>query len=533
MIITSKISIQLKSILGGSLHPAAMRRTVIDDELLHVAKLPPPPLPLPPERWAQPYGRLHGRVVLPAQRGTHQIEALVDAMVTKLAPHVRNCIRLAIWRVPPCVALVLVPALRRLRVAAVWLSDRWREEEARYALSSARTPAVLTTDESITHLLPSHFGILRVRPLPAIDVCCLRGCDSSRLQGSEDMRSDESMYFTSGSGGAPKGVRLSHEAMDVQALEKVTRIPFVRGNAYLHLAPHFHVGGASSTLAALHAGMDHVVLTPSSLLHRAPQILDTIRRENVTVLVLVPGLLLAFVDAASNFGLSLAEVRAVLVGAAPTDSKLALAARSVFPSATLIAAYGLTECASSLAFAPLGKSEARAPVHVQLAVHAPCGGRGRIVTRGPHVMRGYLGEEERDVRTWLETGDLGEVTVDGELVVVGRERDVIRSGGESVDASEVERAIVEHEAVVLAVVVGVPHPNWGEAVVAAVKLQPRVPVQNIISHCRKSLAGFKVPRWVVEIDNIPISPLGKVLKSAVRDMLLRRLENQLTRMAKL
>ena len=511
-----------------------MQTSVIDDELVHVAKLPLPSRALPAETWQQPHGRLHGNIVLPECDGTYELESLVNAMTAELGSYAGNCTRLAIWRVSASVALVLVPTLRRLRISAVWFNDRWREKEARNALNASLASIVITEDGTLTHFVPSHITLLNVEPLPTIKVTCLQqSTDTNGSELSKHLCCDESIYFTSGSGGRPKGVRLSHESMDIQAVEKVMRIPFIRGDTYFHLAPHFHVGGASSTLAALHAGMNHVFITSGSLLERASQLLDTIQFNNVTVLVLVPGLLRSLVDTANSIALKLPHVRSVLVGAAPTDVKLAHSTQLVFPNAMLHSAYGLTECASSIAFSTLGDRAYKSPSHVELAVQVTFGNRGRILTRGPHVTRGYLGEEFRNSNTWFETGDIGEITNDRELIVVGRQRDIIRSGGETVDASEVERIIGEIDAVVLAVVVGVPHPVWGEAVAAAVKLQHSVPVQRIISHCRNSLAAFKVPRWIVQFDSIPTSPLGKVLKPAVRDMLLRELQNKLIRNAKL
>jgi len=205
-------------------------------------------------------------------------------------------------------------------------------------------------------------------------------------------------------------------------------------------------------------------------------------------------------------------------------------AGNVFPNSTacIIGTYGSTECASSVAFSALNRGEfAKTPWHVDLAiVKSSEGRRGRILTRGPHLMRGYLGSNSLpDGGTWFETGDIGQLTTDGALCSVSRKSDVIRSGGETVDATEVERTIVEHMSVNYAAVVGVADKNLGEAVVAAVTLRvppTTVSAEALVGYCKQRLAGFKVPRWLFVFDKLPMSPMGKVLKPALRDLVTQR-----------
>eukprot|EP00171_Calliarthron_tuberculosum_P006144 IDg6144t1 len=322
--------------------------------------------------------------------------------------------------------------------------------------------------------------------------------------------------------------------MDVQAREKINRLPLRRARAFLHLAPLYHVGGASSALAAMMVGCDHVVpRAGAALLARAAHLLDRVRAHRVAVVVVVPAVLAALADAAVRAQVKAARVRAVLIGGARASSSLLRVAHAAFPNAEFIAAYGLTECASSLAFGSAGAVAARAPAHVELAVRASARGRrGHVVTRGPHVMRGYVGDATRSRSDWFDTGDVGAVDESGALVLAGRARDVIRSAGESVHPIEVEEALAAHHAVARAAVIGLPHRILGEAVVAAVTLRTSVDACVLKEWCRARLSPFKVPRVIVPMPDLPTNALGKVVRPALRSLLVDRLAGH-ARLAKL
>lgn len=496
-----------------------------DAALLHVAKLPkpvdrPPDLP---SLWAVPDGTLLGDVHLPRPHGAHGLETLAKTLQHELEPVLKNVHRLAIWRVPPCVALLLTPVLLRLRIAPAWLNERWNETETKRALSLLNTHVLLvgcdvsanfinnTTTIAISPMPNPHVRVLRTAPAPPYNHLAVA--------------TDEFLFFTSGSGGIPKCARLSHTAMYVQAREKLRRLPIRRNTAFLHLAPLFHVGGASSALAALLVGSDHIIpLAPDGVLTRAPYMLQLAHLHQVRVLVVVPAILQALIDASHNQPIS--HIHAVLVGGARASNALVTAAKRTFPNANLTAAYGLTECASSIAFASLGSHTARAPTHVDLAVQARTPGiRGPVLTRGPHIMRGYIGEPLRHINSWFDTGDLGYIDNNQNLVLTGRARDVIRSAGESVYAAEVEDALQSHHSVATAAVVGVPHRILGEAVVAAVTLRENIAVPALLQWCRSRLSAFKMPRAVFAFESLPTNALGKIVKPAIREMLVGKLSD--------
>ncbi|KAL3691279.1 hypothetical protein R1sor_004930 [Riccia sorocarpa] len=181
---------------------------------------------------------------------------------------------------------------------------------------------------------------------------------------------------------------------------------------------------------------------------------------------------------------------------------------------------------------------------------------GRVLTRGPHVMEGYWGRPEKTMEAlradgWLDTGDVGWIDGAGMLWLLGRQKDVIKSGGENVYASEVERLLVKHPAVSSASVVGVPDQRLGESVTAMVRLElgwewadgsssnDTKATKSLVSewslrfHCQQQgLSRYKVPKYIlVQEGPFPVTSTGKVKKDSVRDMAIARLSSKEPRLS--
>ena len=155
---------------------------------------------------------------------------------------------------------------------------------------------------------------------------------------------------------------------------------------------------------------------------------------------------------------------------------------------------------------------------------------GEIVVSGPTVMAGYYGDAEataavlRDGR--LHTGDAGTLDDDGDLWLLDRRGDLIVSGGENVYPAEVERVLRAHPAVAAACVVGLPHAEWGQQVAAMVvpKEQATLTETELVAHCRRELAGYKLPRHIAFVEALPLTGSGKVQRAAVAQLLAERRE---------
>jgi malonyl-CoA/methylmalonyl-CoA synthetase len=151
---------------------------------------------------------------------------------------------------------------------------------------------------------------------------------------------------------------------------------------------------------------------------------------------------------------------------------------------------------------------------------------GVVEIKGPNVFAGYWRmpektKEEFTADDWFKTGDVGQWSEDGYLSIVGRAKDLIISGGYNVYPKEIELVIDVIPGVVESAVVGVPHPDFGEAVMAAVVKQKNAPLDEaaVIAHVRSQIANFKVPKRVVFVDDLPRNAMGKVQKNVLRDQL--------------
>jgi len=202
--------------------------------------------------------------------------------------------------------------------------------------------------------------------------------------------------------------------------------------------------------------------------------------------------------------------------------------------------YGLTEAASQVATAlpheALAKpaSVGKPLIFSQVSIVGPegqplpPGQHGEIVVRGPTVMQGYAEDEAANAHTLrggaLHTGDLGYLDEDGDLFVLQRRSDLIVSGGENVYPSEVEAVLSQHPAIAEAVVVGAPDAEWGQIVCAALVLHPgqHASESDILAFSRQRLAGYKQPRRLRFVDELPRSSLGKILRAQVADWFRQR-----------
>eukprot|EP00198_Chlamydomonas_reinhardtii_P000720 XP_001690055.1 predicted protein [Chlamydomonas reinhardtii] len=323
------------------------------------------------------------------------------------------------------------------------------------------------------------------------------------------------LVFTSGTTAAPKGVQLSHAAFHAQSMVKLALVGYCPADTYLHTAPLFHIGGLSSAFAALMAGCVQVFMPRFD----AEAALAAILHHRVSVFIAVPTMLqdLAAAAAATAAAVTgaagperlpagaedvapgpLGCVRRILVGAGGTAPKLQDAVSRTFPAAHLLSAYGMTEACSSMTFRHL-----RGPAHPastnaggwqqrpqqlqQLQLWAPPGSNNSS-------------KPALTADGWLRTGDLGYLAADGGLWLLGRAKDMIKSGGENVFAPQVEAVLCAHPAVAAAAVVGLPHERLGE----------------------QGLAGFRLPRLAVaQWQPLPLNGSGKVAKPVIRAVLQR------------
>lgn len=357
------------------------------------------------------------------------------------------------------------------------------------------------------------------------------------------------IFYTGGTTGRAKGVMLTHANLCVSALSLLAEGAVGRGETYLHAAPMFHLADMGAALGHWLAGNSQVIV-PS---FNPAVVLDAIEREGVSTTLLVPTMIQTLVDELTTRGpRALGTLRTIIYGASPMSEALLQRAIAALPHVEFMQAYGMTELAPvgtiNRSHRTYGGSasarELRAAGHPfcctevrvvdERGEEMPRGTVGEIVVRGPNVMLGYWNRPAETAAAlragWMHTGDSGYMNEEGTLFVVDRLKDMIISGGENVYSAEVENAIGQHPAVAACAVVGIPSEEWGESVHAVIVLKPdhAVTAEEIVTHCRTLIAGYKCPRSVVFTDSLPLSGAGKVLKSELREPFWRRRERGLS-----
>jgi O-succinylbenzoic acid--CoA ligase len=312
------------------------------------------------------------------------------------------------------------------------------------------------------------------------------------------------VVFTSGTSGAPKGVCLSRRALLAACEAHAAALPWAPHDRWLLAMPLAHVGGLSVVLRSLWARRA-VVLGPERF--DPDTLLDTLQRNAVTLLSVVPAMLARLVDRPPP-----PSLRAVLVGGAACPAELLARGRAAgWP---LLPTYGLSEACAQVCTQrlddpqPSGVGPPLPGVEVRVR-------EGGIEVRGPTRMDGFLGEPPLAPDAWYATGDAGRLDERGHLHVLGRLDDRIVTGGENVDPLAVEDALRTHPAVRDACVVGVPDPVWGQRVTALIVADDVSP-EELRAHLEGRVASFALPRLYRFVDALPVTAAGKLDRRAAR-----------------
>jgi acyl-CoA synthetase (AMP-forming)/AMP-acid ligase II len=330
------------------------------------------------------------------------------------------------------------------------------------------------------------------------------------------------IFFTSGSTGRPKGVVLSHRANYLRSFHGVFRDQPERS---VCMFPLFHMAAFTLALSAWQT-RGEIALVASAT---ADEILEAVARRRATRLYCIPSIWHRIL-AIDTDRWDTSSLRELDTGTSAVPLELIRALKQRFPGTLTRIYYGSTEAGSAATLAD--RDVLRKPGSVgppSPGVELALGEGGEICVRSAYLMDGYFDDPEASARAlrdgWFHTGDRGELDDEGYLAIVGRLRDVIRSGGESVEPGEVEAALARHPAVAEVAVVGAPDPQWGEIVCAVV-----VPVAgsaptlaDMQKCCEGRLAGFKKPRRLELVDALPRTPAtGQVQRALLAQRLAAR-----------
>ena len=355
-----------------------------------------------------------------------------------------------------------------------------------------------------------------------------------------DVHEPAYMYYTSGSTGRPKGVVLTHANVMAGGLGAAAACAIAGHHTWLHAGPMFHLADAFAIWASFWLGARQVCMRFAP--DEAVRLIET---ERVTHTLGVPTVVDMLCDAAQAAGTRLPGLQAFYYGGAPMPAPIFDRARDLL-DCPLVATYGMTETTGIITCGFPGEASVASGVNIvgreapltELAIHDEAGTAvtpgevGEIVVTSPAVTKGYWRRPQETAEvlsgSTLRTGDLGARMPDGSIALIDRKKDMIISGGENVYSREVELVLEQHEAVMEAAVVAAPDDKWGETVCAYIRTRGGAPLslENVQAFARTKLAGYKIPRRVECLAELPRTGSGKISKPDLRKLAAQQTSKQ-------
>jgi acyl-CoA synthetase (AMP-forming)/AMP-acid ligase II len=433
-------------------------------------------------------------------------------------------------------------------VVLVPLNYRLAPPEWCYIINDAQAKLLIATSEYVAAVDGIRSDLKAVERFVAIDASGALGWEEYRHWVSaqptqspdRSITADTVLYqmYTSGTTGHPKGAVLTHGVVtaNMAQLEPVwKREP---GDRCLIVAPLYHAAAAITAFFGVSQGASLYIQED----FLPAEVVRALREERIVYATLVPAMIQACLVTVPNVAESpYPALRLIGYGASPIAEQTLRRAIEVF-KCDFVQAYGMTETTAVLTCLPpadhqraltekpeLLLSAGRPVVGTEVCVvdehdrPLPNGTIGEIIARGPQIMRGYWNRPEESAAAlrggWMHTGDAGMLDEEGYVYVQDRVKDMLVSGGENIYPRVVEEVLFQHPAIADAAVIGVPDPQWGEAVKAIIVLRQAASAteQEIIDFCRSKLGGFERPRSVDFVEALPRNPSGKVLKRVLRE----------------
>ncbi len=352
------------------------------------------------------------------------------------------------------------------------------------------------------------------------------------------------LQYTGGTTGLPKGTMLTHGniAANLAQIEHWTK-PDYGLEICLSGFPLFHLAGLALSLAAIFMGGSQILIpNPRDTKH----ISQEISRYKPTMLVNVPSLYMMLMEEPLFRKINFSRLSFALSGASPFPEESIKEFESIIGKDKVLEVYGMTEASPIITMNPRRGRKKIGTVGLPVSNTlvrivdletgtnpVPIGEEGELIVSGPQVMKGYYEKPEEtsfalrihDGQVWLHTGDAARMDEDGYVTIVDRLKDMLNVGGFKVFSREVEEKLYGHPAIEFCAIVGVPNPKRPGSEIVKLFIQPAAEYskqdrealrESVLEYARKNLAPYKVPKVVEFVESMPLTPVGKVDKKALK-----------------
>jgi len=449
-------------------------------------------------------------------------------------------------RVATVLANSMLAAVAPYAIAAagrvhVPLNPLYTARELGYMLEDA-APSLLIVDDALLPVVKPLLGegrcivLAASQVLPMFSEWCASEAGGHYGEVEPAAGSLALLQYTGGSSGRPKGVQLTHGAVNANIAQREALLPVARGQeTVLCVMPLFHSYAMAMGLYLSAYAAATLVILPG---YHPERVLEAVEHHRISIFPGSPTLFVGLMNCERFAATGWHRVHTCYSGSAALSAET-LERWEASTGSRIYEGYGQTEAGPVLSFNPsngttkIGSVGVAAPmtqlevVDIETGMRVlPAGERGEIRARGPQVMSGYwkLPAETREALRdgWLYTGDIGEFDADGYLFIRDRKKDLVIVGGYNVYPREIEEVLYSHPAVREAAVVGQPDPYRGEVVRAFVGLRPgsAVSTDELLAFCKAQLAKYKLPASLEILAELPKTPVGKIDKKPLRQRLI-------------
>jgi long-chain acyl-CoA synthetase len=421
----------------------------------------------------------------------------------------------------------------RIGAVPVCVPGAYKRAEMKQVVNDSLS-TILVTSETLSSQLPDSAEIPRVERAVIIESdesvqSVLRGNerDAAPVAAHTFGHDPASMLYTGGTTGKPKGAVLTHRNLLYSAQNVAYHERMVPGDVGVCFLPLNHVFAQCHIMNTYFTSCATLVLFPA---FDMDAVMAAVSEHKVTRFYAVPTIYIRILNSPETRK-QLESLRYSFSGGTSMPAEIVRQWIKAF-GLPIHEAYGMTEAASCVTFNHLFRHKIGSigtpagVVEVKIVDkddnETQQGDQGEILVRGPNIMKEYFGQPEETATAmrngWFHSGDVGLFDSEGYLYIVDRIKDIIITGGENVYPKEVEDLLHQHEAVSECGVVGMPDPEYGEAVTAFVAIKPgkTAEAEELIAFCKERIAHYKVPRVIHFVADLPKSPQGKILRRALR-----------------